>query len=204
MATPFNLSESTALLSRTPATLNTLLRGLPATWTASNEGPDTWSAFDIVGHLISGERRDWMPRLQILLEHGEARPFDPFDRFVQFKESQGKSLDQLLDTFAELRKENLSKLQALNLQPKDYARKGLHPSLGTVTLSELLATWAAHDLTHLHQLSRVMAHQYREAVGPWSVYMGVMQCAGHSEPRRPVISSPRETQPSPASPAPQG
>jgi hypothetical protein len=180
MPTPFTVSETIALLIRTPATLNTLLRGLPDTWTAHNEGPDTWSAFDIVGHLISGERRDWIPRLQILLQHGEARPFDPFDRFAQFKESQGKSLEQLLDTFAELRKENLAKLQALNLQPKDFARKGMHPSLGPVTLSELLATWAAHDLTHLHQLSRVMAHQYREAVGPWSAYMGVLKCDGHS------------------------
>jgi len=180
MPTPFTVSETIALLIRTPATLNTLLRGLPDTWTAHNEGPDTWSAFDIVGHLISGERRDWIPRLQILLQHGEARPFDPFDRFAQFEESQGKSLEQLLDTFAELRKENLAKLQALNLQPKDFARKGMHPSLGPVTLSELLATWAAHDLTHLHQLSRVMAHQYREAVGPWSVYMGVLKCDGHS------------------------
>ena len=180
MPTPFTVSETIALLIRTPATLNTLLRGLPDTWTAHNEGPDTWSAFDIVGHLISGERRDWIPRLQILLQHGEARPFDPFDRFAQFEESQGKSLEQLLDTFAELREENLAKLQALNLQPKDFARKGMHPSLGPVTLSELLATWAAHDLTHLHQLSRVMAHQYREAVGPWSAYMGVLKCDGHS------------------------
>ena len=180
MPTSFTVSETIALLIRTPATLNTLLRGLPDTWTAHNEGPDTWSAFDIVGHLISGERRDWIPRLQILLQHGEARPFDPFDRFAQFKESEGKSLEELLDTFAELRKENLAKLQALNLQPKDFARKGMHPSLGPVTLSELLATWAAHDLTHLHQLSRVMAHQYREAVGPWSVYMGVLKCDGHS------------------------
>jgi len=180
MPTPFTVSETIALLIRTPATLNALLRGLPDTWTAHNEGPDTWSPFDIVGHLISGERRDWIPRLQILLQHGEARPFDPFDRFAQFKESEGKSLEELLDTFAELREENLAKLQALNLQPKDFARKGMHPSLGPVTLSELLATWAAHDLTHLHQLSRVMAHQYREAVGPWSAYMGVLKCDGHS------------------------
>ncbi len=142
----------------------------------NNEGKDTWSPFDIVGHLIVGERTDWMPRARIILQHGEARPFDPFDRFAQAKESQGKSLEQLLDEFARLRRENLAALQALNLQPEDLARRGTHPELGVVTLSELLATWAVHDLTHLHQLSRVMAHQYRDAVGPWSAYLGVLHC----------------------------
>jgi hypothetical protein len=182
MTTPtnFNLTDTTAVLSRTPATLDALLRGMPGIWAHSNEGKDTWSAFDIVGHLIAGERTDWMPRLRIILEHGEARPFDPFDRFAQSKESQGKSLDQLLDEFARLRKESLTALEALNLQPQDLTRRGKHPALGTVTLSQLLATWAVHDLTHLHQLSRVMAHQYRDAVGPWSAYLGVLQCTGHS------------------------
>src|SRR5258708_16780011 len=164
--TEFNLAESIAVLTRTPASLNTLLRGLPDTWVRGNEGKDTWSAFDIVGHLIVGERTDWMPRARIILEHGEARPFDPFDRLAQIKESQGKSLEQLLDEFARLRKENLAALEALNLQPQDLTRHGMHPELGAVTLSELLATWAVHDLTHLHQLSRVMAHQYRDAVRP--------------------------------------
>jgi hypothetical protein len=147
-----------------------------------NEGKDSWSAFDIVGHLIVGERTDWVPRARIILENGEARPFDPFDRFAQVKESQGKSLEQLLEDFARLRKENLAALQALNLQPEDLNRRGKHPALGVVTLSELLATWAVHDLTHLHQLSRVMAHQYREVVGPWRAYLGVLKCAGHSDP----------------------
>ena len=178
--TKFNLAEATALLARTPATLDALLRGLPDIWAHSNEGKDTWSAFDIVGHLIVGERTDWMPRARIILEHGEAQPFHPFDRFAQSKASQGKSLEQLLDDFARLRKENLTALQALNLQPEDLTRRGSHPALGTVTLSQLLATWAIHDLTHLHQLSRVMAHQYRDAVGPWSAYLGVLQCTGHS------------------------
>jgi hypothetical protein len=178
--TNFTLPETIALLTRTPATLNALLRGQPDIWVRSNEDEDTWSAFDILGHLIVGERTDWMSRALIILEHGEARAFDPFDRFAQVKESQGKSLEQLLDEFSRLRKENLAALQELNLRPEDLARRGTHPELGTVTLSQLLATWAVHDLTHLHQISRVMAHQYRDAVGPWSVYLGVLKCGGHS------------------------
>src|ERR1700722_13425888 len=180
ISTGVSLAEALALLMRTPATLSALLRGLPDMWVRRNEGNNTWSAFDIVGHLIVGERTDWMPRLRIILEEGEARQFDPFDRLAQFEESQGKSLDQLLDDFARLRKENLAALQALNLQPEDWMRRGKHPSLGGVTLSQLVATWAVHDLPHIHQLSRVMAHQYRNAVGPWSAWLGVLQCAGHS------------------------
>lgn len=179
-STEFNLPDVIALLTRTPATLNTMLRGLPDIWARGNEGSDTWSAYDIIGHLIVGERTDWMPRVRIIFEHGETRAFDPFDRFAQEKESQGKSLEQLLDEFARLRKENLAALQALNLQPEDFARQGKHPELGVVTLSQLLATWAVHDLTHLHQISRVMAHQYRDAVGPWKAYLGVLHCNGHS------------------------
>jgi hypothetical protein len=178
--TEFSLVDTIAVLTRTPATLNALLRGLPNIWVCRNEGTDTWSAFDIVGHMIVGERTDWMARLRIILESGEARPFDPFDRFAQFRLSQGRSLEQLLDEFAELRDQNLAALQALDLQPADLERRGKHPSLGSVTLAELLSTWAAHDLTHLHQLSRVMAHQYRQAVGPWSAYLGVLKCTGHS------------------------
>ena len=178
--TEFSLADAIAVLTRTPATLDALLRGLPNIWVRRNEGNDTWNAFDIVGHLISGERTDWMPRVGIMLENGEARPFDPFDRFAQLKESQDKSLEQLLDDFARLRRENLAALQALNLQHEDLTRRGRHPALGVVTLSELLATWAVHDLTHVHQLSRVMAHQYRDTVGPWRAYLGVLQCTGHS------------------------
>jgi hypothetical protein len=186
-STEFRLAEAVAVLARTPATLSVLLRGLPDIWVRSNEGcstggQDTWSAFDIVGHLIAGERTDWMPRVRVILENGEARAFDPFDRFLQAKESQGKSLEQLLDDFALVRSESLAALQALNLQPTDLTRRGRHPALGVVTLSELLATWVVHDLTHVHQLSRVMAHQYRDAVGPWRAYLGVLQCAGHSAP----------------------
>ena len=177
------LPDSIALLARTPAALNALLRDLPETWTFRNEGENTWSAFDVVGHLNHGERTDWMPRARTILQFGEAKPFEPFDREAQGRESQGKSLGQLLDEFASLRSENLQELRALNLKPEDLARRGRHPALGVVTLSELLATWAAHDLTHLHQISSVMAYQYREAVGPWTRYLGVMQCAGHSAPR---------------------
>ena len=175
-----NLEHTISLLSRTPVALNALLRDLPEVWTLRNEGEDTWSAFDVIGHLIHCERTDWMPRARIILQSGEARPFDPFDRWGHVRESQGKSMEQLLDEFARLRSENLIELRAWKLRQEDLERRGRHPSLGVVTLSELLATWAAHDLTHLHQISRVMAHQYRETVGPWSRYLGVMRCAGHS------------------------
>ena len=177
-----NLSSTVALLTRTPATLDALLRSLPVEWTRSNEGGDTWSAFDVVGHLIHAERTDWMPRVKTILGTWEPRPFEPFDRLGHVREVQGKSLEQLLDEFARARADSLAALQALNLTQDDLDRRGLHPTLGPVTLSQLLATWAAHDLTHLHQLSRVMAHQYRDAVGPWSQYLGVHQCAGHSAP----------------------
>jgi len=154
-----DLSTTISLLSRTPGTLGALLRDLPDAWTRAAEGPGTWTPFDVVGHLLHGERSDWMPRIRTILEFGETRPFQPFDRFAQQQERQ---------------------LGALDLRPADLARRGRHPSLGPVTLSNLLATWAAHDLTHLHQISRVMATQYRDAVGPWRKFLGVLQCAGHS------------------------
>ncbi len=177
-----NLPHTISLLSRTPAALDALLRDLPEAWTLRNEGENTWSAFDVVGHLVHGERTDWMPRARMILQFGDTKPFEPFDRWGQERESLGKSLAQLLDEFSRLRSESLIELRAMNLRPEDLARRGRHPALGLVTLSELLATWAAHDLTHLHQISRVMAHQYREAVGPWSAYLGVLRCAGHSSP----------------------
>ena len=177
-----NLHETISLLERTPATLNALLRGLPEIWTLRNEGENTFGAFDVVGHLITGERTDWMPGARMILEFGESKAFERFDRWAQVRASEGKSLSQLLDEFARLRSQNLDELRALNLQPEQLTLRGRHPRLGAVTLSQLLATWAAHDLTHLHQISRVMAHQYREAVGPWTVFLGVMHCAGHSSP----------------------
>ena len=175
-----NLQHTIALLTRTPAALNALLRDLPEAWTRSHEGANTWSAFDVVGHLIHGERADWIPRARIILQFGEAKTFEPFDRSGHAREMEGKSLGQLLDEFAHIRSENLDALRALDLRPEDLDRRGRHPALGVVTLSQLLATWAAHDLTHLHQISRVMACQYRDAVGPWSRYLGVLQCTGHS------------------------
>jgi hypothetical protein len=177
----FNLQDTIALLTRTPAALDALLRGLPQNWTHRHEGEGTWTAYDVVGHLIHGERTDWMQRARGILEHGDTRAFQPFDREAQDRDSVGKPLEQLLDEFARLRAGNLDALRGMNLGPRDFARPGRHPVFGPVTLSQLLATWAAHDLTHLHQLSRLMAHQYREAVGPWERYLGVMHCQGHSE-----------------------
>jgi hypothetical protein len=177
---PNNLSETIALLSRTPSALNALLRDLPEVWIRGNEGANTWSPFDVIGHLIHGERTDWMPRAKMILQHGESKAFDPFDRFAQEKESRGKSVDQLLDEFTSLRSENLHELCALDLSPEQLNLRGRHPALGAVTLSQLLSTWAVHDLTHLHQISRTMAHQYRDAVGPWAAYLGVLHCDGHS------------------------
>jgi DinB superfamily len=177
-----NLQHTMSLLTRTPAALDALLRDLPEMWTLRNEGENSWSAFDVVGHLIHAERTNWIPRVRVVLQFGENQPFAPFDRWAQVRETQGKVLEQLLDEFAHLRSESLGELRALNLRREDLELRGRHPTLGVVTLSELLATWAAHDLTHLHQISRIMAHQYREAVGPWSRYLGVLQCAGHSSP----------------------
>jgi len=174
------LQQTVALLGRTPASLNAFLRELPDSLTRQNEGGDTWCAYDIVGHLVYAERTDWLPRVKMILEFGETRAFEKFDRLGQVRESQGKSLGQLLDEFSSVRSKNLVELRALNLQQEDLDKRGLHPALGIVTLSQLIATWAAHDLTHLHQLSRIMAYQYREAVGPWNVYLGVMKCTGHS------------------------
>lgn len=177
-----NLQDTISLLARTPTALNALLRGLPETWTLTNEGGGTWSVSEVVEHLIYGERTDWIPRTKILLQFGESKAFEPFDRAGHARESQGKSLAQLLDEFARLRAESLDQLRALNLRPEDLARRGRHPAFGPVTLSELLAAWAGHDLTHLHQISRIMAYQYREAVGPFRAFLGVLHCAGHSAP----------------------
>jgi hypothetical protein len=175
-----NLEITMALLRRTPGVLDALLRDLPDAWIKGTEGENTWTAFDVVGHLISGERMDWMPRARMILEHGEARTFEPFDRGGYRREGEGKSPGELLDEFARVRAESLRELRELNLKSEDLARLGRHPAFGAVTLSELLATWAVHDMTHLHQISRTMAHQYRDAVGPWSAYLGVLQCSGHS------------------------
>lgn len=174
------LEETVVLLARTPDVLNALLQSLPEIWTMHNEGPGTWTVFDVVAHLIHAERENWIPRARVILEYGETRPFPPFDREGSFIELGNKSLEDLLNEFGQARAESLQQLSEFNLLPQDLEKRGTHPALGSVTLSQLLATWAAHDLTHLHQISRVMALQYRPAVGPWSKFLGVMHCAGHS------------------------
>jgi len=171
---PFVMEEAVAILARTPATLDALLRGLPDGWVTAREGADTWSPFDVIGHLIHGERTDWVPRARIILEHGETRAFDKFDRFAQFADSAGRTLGSLLDEFATLRQANLHALAALGLTEHDLDRRGQHPELGVVTLRQLLATWVAHDLDHVVQISRVIAQQYTEEVGPWRAYLRII------------------------------
>lgn len=170
----FNLSDALEVLERTPATFRALLDGMPDVWTAPNEGPDTFSAFDNVGHLIHGERTDWIPRARIILAQGPSRTFEPYDRFAQARESQGKSLTTLLDEFAALRAANVAVLRGWQLTTRQLALTGEHPALGVVTLEQLLATWVGHDLGHLAQTARVMAKQYRDAVGPRRAYLPVM------------------------------
>ena len=174
MRRPFALADAVAILARTPATLDALLRGLPDDWIAANEGGDTWSAFDVIGHLIHGERTDWLPRARIILEHGEGRTFDTFDRLAQFSESQGRTLASLLDEFATLRRQSLRELEALHLTGTELDRRGRHPAFGVVTLRQLLATWVAHDLDHVMQISRVLARQYSDEVGPWQAYLRII------------------------------
>jgi len=170
----FELAEGIAVLEKTPATFRALLAGLPESWTTCNEGPDTFSAFDNLGHVIHGERADWMPRARIILAQAEARTFAPYDRFAQVRESAGKTLAQLLDEFAELRAENLVTLRSWNLTDRELALEAQHPALGTVTLRQLLSTWVVHDLGHLAQTSRVMAKRYREEIGPWREYLPIV------------------------------
>jgi hypothetical protein len=170
----FAMDEAVAVLSRTPGALDALLRGLPDGWISANEGADTWSPFDVVGHLIHGERTDWMPRVHRILEHGESTAFEKFDRFAQFAASRGQTLTALLDEFAALRQDNLRDLAALRLTDEDLDRRGRHPALGVVTLRQLLSTWVAHDLDHLVQVARVLARQYSDDVGPWRAYLRVI------------------------------
>jgi hypothetical protein len=155
--------------------LDAYLRGLPEGWTSANEGPDTWSAYDILGHLIHGERTDWLPRIRRVLEDGDTRAFEPFDRFAQQRESVGKSVSDLLDEFAAARRANLDDFRSLGLEESDLDRRGRHPSLGGVTMRNLLATWVVHDLGHIAQVSRVMAKRYTEDIGPWIAYLPVVR-----------------------------
>src|SRR5688572_17208764 len=170
----YQLDQAKEVLRRTPATLNALLSDLPDDWVLANEGPDTFSPYDVIGHLIEGEENDWIPRARIILEQGEARPFDKFDRFAMYEKSKGKSLTELLARFAELRGESLHQLDQMNLTPNLLQKTGTHPALGAVTLSQLLAAWVVHDLGHIRQIVRVMAKQYRNAVGPWTAYLSIV------------------------------
>ena len=170
----FQLDKAKEVLRRTPATLNALLGELPNDWVLSNEGADTWSPYDVMGHLIEGEETDWIPRARIILEQGEARPFDRFDRFAMFEKSKGKSLFELLATFEQLRSESLRQLDELKLTPELLQKRGTHPVLGAVTLSQLLSAWVVHDLGHIRQIVRVMAKQYGEAVGPWTAFLTIL------------------------------
>jgi hypothetical protein len=170
----FSLSSGVPILERTPRVLHALLDGLPHDWTHANEGPDTWSPFDVVGHLIHGERTDWIPRARIILEQGSDRRFTPFDRFAQSRDSEGKSLDQLLDELTRLRAESLDTLAGWKLTDAQLALEGEHPAFGAVTLRQLLSTWVAHDLSHLAQIARVMTKQLRNDVGPWREYLPIM------------------------------
>ena len=170
----FDLTSGTAILERSPRVLRALLGGLDERWTAENEGPATWSPYDVVGHLIHGERTDWIPRARIIIEQGPERRFAPFDRFAQFRESEGKPLDDLLDEFARLRAESLETLARWRLTDAQLSLEGEHPEFGAVALRQLLSTWVAHDLSHISQITRVMTKRYREAVGPWRAYLPVM------------------------------
>ena len=174
-----NLDATIALLESTPDALNGMLRNLPVEWTHNNEGGESWSVFDIVGHLIHADLGLWIFRPKWILEHGDSEPFPVFDRQGHRQVTAGKTLSQLLDEFALIRARKLNELRSLNLKPEDFKRVGKHPVLGATTLGEVVSSWAAHDLNHLHQISRVMAYQYREAIGPWQKFMGVMHCDGH-------------------------
>jgi uncharacterized damage-inducible protein DinB len=174
MRMDYQYEQAVEILRRTPATMTALLRGLPEAWTTSAEGPATWSAYDIVGHLLHGEEADWIGRTRLILEHGEQRPFDAFNRTAMFEKYHGFSLDQLLAAFEQVRANNLATLREWHITPEKLTRTGTHPALGTVTLSQLLASWVVHDLNHLGQIVEVMARQYAGAVGPWSAYLAIL------------------------------
>src|SRR6185295_12436773 len=170
----FTLDKSYEILERTPAVLQSLLTGVSDEWTMNNEGPDTFSPYDVVGHLIHGEKTDWPDRIAIILEDGVSKTFVPYDQFAMFEESKGKTLNQLLAEFEAVRKEKLQWLKSLKLTEEDLNKKGLHPSFGEVTLRQLLSTWVVHDLTHIAQITRVMAKQYKEATGPWAEFFRIL------------------------------
>ncbi len=165
----FSLEKSIEILERTPNVLNAMLQNISVEWTLNNEGEQTWRVYDIIGHLIHGEKTDWITRAEIILSEKPDKTFEPFDRLAQFDESNGKSLTQLLDEFKILRKTNIDHLRSKQLTDKNLEEKGIHPAFGEVTLSQLLSTWVVHDLNHIAQICRVMAKQYKTEVGPWTL-----------------------------------
>jgi DinB superfamily len=171
----FEIEHAINILNRTPTVIRDLLQGLPPAWIENNEGDNTWSPFDVLGHLIYGEQVNWIPRAKTILELGMQKTFEPFDRFAQFEASKGKTMPGLLEQFEMLRKQNILTLEKLQLKPEDLEKQGHHPEFGSITLSQLLATWVAHDLDHIVQISRVMAKNYRDAVGPWQAYLSVLK-----------------------------
>ena len=171
----FDLAKSIEILERTPEVLIVMLQNIADDWTSNNEGLKTWNVYDIIGHLIEGEKTDWIPRMEIVLSDKQDKTFEPFDRFAQFEISKGKSLKELLEEFKGLRKKNLEHLRSKKLTTKDYEKKGIHPTFGEVTLSQLLSTWTVHDLNHIAQISRVMAKQYKVEVGPWIKFLKILQ-----------------------------
>lgn len=178
----FNLKLTLNMLRRTPGVLEQMLDGMPEDLIRANEGGETWSPFDIVGHLIHGERTDWIPRMEIILATAGDKKFKPFDRFAQFDESEGKSLSELLSTFRDLRLYNTGILESTDLSGPQLAKQGIHPAFGKVSLRELLAAWTVHDLNHIGQISRILAFQYKSAIGPWTAYMGILHWASSSQP----------------------
>jgi uncharacterized damage-inducible protein DinB len=171
----YSIDKSIEILERTPAVLTGLLSGIDDDWTMNNEGPETFSPYDVLGHLIHGEKTDWTERAKLVLEFGNSKPFVPWNRFAQFEESKGKTLQQLLEEFTRVRKDNLQWFKSLGLSEADLDKTGIHPVLGEVTLRNLLATWVVHDLTHIAQVTRVMAKQYKDEIGPWTEFFRILQ-----------------------------
>ncbi|TAK62357.1 MAG: DinB family protein [Bacteroidetes bacterium] len=172
---PFQLSEAITTLERTSDVLNHLLKNMPAAWLTSNEGENTFSPYDVVGHLIHGEEADWIPRATLILTKGESQPFEPFDRFAMYTKFKSKSIDELLAMFASAREQSLATLKSWNLTEEQLNLKGTHPALGTVTLKQLLATWVVHDLNHISQITRVISKQYTGEVGAWKEYLSILK-----------------------------
>jgi len=175
----FSLEKSIEILERAPSAYKELLNGISDDWSMTNEGEKgnekSWSPYDVLGHLIHGENGDWMNRIEIILSESPDKNFKPFDRLAQFEESKGKSLKDLLGEFMMLRIMNLEKLKAKNITEADLDKKGIHPAFGDITLRQLLSTWVVHDLNHLAQVTRVMAYQYKDNVGPWKEYLRILK-----------------------------